>query len=604
MKNALSQLAFTSILCLGLFAISIQAQTTEFTYQGRLTDSSMSANGNYDFEFRLCASSADCISPIAVQQRLGIFVSNGIFTVRLDFGTNGFPGANRFLEIAIRPAGSTGGFQQLLPRQPINSTPYAIRSLSAASADNSTNATNATSATTASNANNLGGQPASAYVQTGTNAFIRNQTAQQGGANFNIDGIGKANIFDVTTQYNISGNRVLSIAGTANLFAGVGTGAANTTGTYNLFIGTGSGQINQTGSFNSFLGATAGRNNTTGGNNSFIGKAAGYSNSTGGSNSFFGAGAGESNVGGSENSFFGKDAGLNNIEGNNNSFFGVNAGSASTGNNNTFIGALADNTNSNNQGSTNTAIGYNAKIDLYPFGFPSPITSHNATAIGANAIVMSPNALVLGSIAGLNGAGTSTNVGIGTAVPGARLHVAGNAQISSTLNVGGILTVGSLGSAGSTQLCHNASNQISTCSSSLRYKTNITPFNYGLNLVNRLQPITFKWKEGGMLDLGLGAEDVEKIEPLLVTYNKNGQIEGVKYDRIGIVLLNAVKEQQVQIEEQKSQLLKQQERDKAQQEQIQHQQRQIEQQQIVIDGLKKLLCQQNPQAEVCKKENK
>ncbi len=86
-----------------------------------------------------------------------------------------------------------------------------------------------------------------------------------------------------------------------------------------------------------------------------------------------------------------------------------------------------------------------------------------------------------------------------------------------------------------------------------------------------------------MHDLGLGAEDVEKIEPLLVTYNKRGEVEGVKYDRLGVVLLNAVNEQQTQIEQQ---------------------QQQLQQQQLVIDGLRKLVCSQNPQAEVCKEKQK
>jgi hypothetical protein len=113
----------------------------------------------------------------------------------------------------------------------------------------------------------------------------------------------------------------------------------------------------------------------------------------------------------------------------------------------------------------------------------------------------------------------------------------------------------------------------------LRYKTNIAPFNFGLNLVNKLKPITFDWKEGGMADLGLGAEDVAAIEPLLVNYNKDGQVEGVKYDRIGVVLLNAVKEQQ---------------------QQIQTQQKQINEQQKIIDGLRGLLCSQNRKAEICK----
>ena len=75
-----------------------------------------------------------------------------------------------------------------------------------------------------------------------------------------------------------------------------------------------------------------------------------------------------------------------------------------------------------------------------------------------------------------------------------------------------------------TTLCRTASNQIVSCSSSLRYKTNINRFSFGLDLIDRLKPITFDWKEGGTNDVGLGAEDVAAIEPLLVTYNDKGEV--------------------------------------------------------------------------------
>ncbi|HZE70282.1 MAG TPA: tail fiber domain-containing protein [Pyrinomonadaceae bacterium] len=127
------------------------------------------------------------------------------------------------------------------------------------------------------------------------------------------------------------------------------------------------------------------------------------------------------------------------------------------------------------------------------------------------------------------------NVGIGTAVPPDKLYVVGN-------------IVSALAAGGSTQVCQNNLAQYSTCGSSLRYKQNISPFDSGLNLVKRLSPITFNWKQGGMKDLGLGAEDVEKVDPLLVTYNAKGEVEGVKYDRVAVVLINAVKEQQKEIE--------------------------------------------------------
>ena len=60
-----------------------------------------------------------------------------------------------------------------------------------------------------------------------------------------------------------------------------------------------------------------------------------------------------------------------------------------------------------------------------------------------------------------------------------------------------------------------------------------------------------------MHDLGFGAEKVAAVEPLLASYNNKGEVEGVKYDRISAALVNAVKEQQVQIEIQQKQIVEQ-----------------------------------------------
>lgn len=56
-----------------------------------------------------------------------------------------------------------------------------------------------------------------------------------------------------------------------------------------------------------------------------------------------------------------------------------------------------------------------------------------------------------------------------------------------------------------------------------------------------MRPVTFKWKGRDENDLGLIAEEVEKINPLFVTYER-GQIEGVKYPQLTAVLVSAVKE--------------------------------------------------------------
>ena len=98
---------------------------------------------------------------------------------------------------------------------------------------------------------------------------------------------------------------------------------------------------------------------------------------------------------------------------------------------------------------------------------------------------------------------------------------------------------------------------------------------FGLESVNRLRPITFDWKTGGCTT-GFGAEDVAAIEPLLVTYNKAGQVEGVKYDRIGVVLLNSRQEQQQIITAQQQRVEQQEERFKQQEQRLEAQQREIE----------------------------
>ncbi len=526
---------FGLVFCL-LSAGVLAAQTTIFTYQGRLTDSAGTA-ASYDFEFRLFSVESGGAA-LATNQRFAVPVSGNVFTVRLDFGAN-FDGQPRWLEIAVKPAGSANPFTVLNPRQPMDSAPYAIRSLNAATSETSTNSTQ------------LGGVAANQFVQTGdtrlTDArpptpgsgnYIQNTLLQQqANASFNIAGSGRvggtltADTVSATTQFNIGNSRVLGTSGTRNIFVGASAGFANTTGADNSFFGQDAGQANTSGYSNAFFGSDAGDSNTIGFNNSFFGFEAGETNTDGDGNSFFGRSAGLENNGGNNNAFFGRAAGLNNSFGDNNTFIGNNAGDTNfIGNNNTMIGA-----NANLTGGLN-------------FSF--------ATAIGAEALVTTSNTIALGRSNGMD-----------------KVRVYG------------------LGAAGATALCRNAFNDISTCSSSLRYKTNIASFNSGLNLVNRLRPITFDWKEGGMHDLGLGAEDVEKIEPLLVTYNKDGEVEGVKYDRLGVVLLNAVKEQQTQME--------------TQQTQIEAQQRQLQQQQTLIDGLQKLVCQNNPQAEVCRKgENK
>ncbi|MBX3296522.1 MAG: hypothetical protein KF762_12520 [Acidobacteria bacterium] len=140
----LSCIVFCVVFCCGL----AQAQTTAFTYQGKLTDMSLAANGQYDLMFRLFDTAegggqidgaAACNgvasgSPDAVCD--DVSVSGGIFTVNLSFGEAAFiNGEQRFLEIHVRPGASTDEYTRLSPRQEINSSPFSMKSLRAAAAD-------------------------------------------------------------------------------------------------------------------------------------------------------------------------------------------------------------------------------------------------------------------------------------------------------------------------------------------------------------------------------------------------------------------------------------------------------------------------------------
>jgi hypothetical protein len=169
----------------------------------------------------------------------------------------------------------------------------------------------------------------------------------------NVAGTFAANTLEAATQFNIGGNRILSMPGQDNLFLGLNAGIANTTGFSNAFAGNG-----------------AGRANTSGNQNSFFGQFAGFLNTTGFSNSFLGTGAGDSNTSGFRNSFLGVLAGADNTTGSGNVFLGFTAGALNT------------------TGSNNTILGNDAHVGAVDLNF--------ATAIGSGALVSTSNTLVLG----------------------------------------------------------------------------------------------------------------------------------------------------------------------------------------------------------------
>ncbi len=485
--RSIARLLFVCILSVTLFIINIQAQTTAFTYQGKLSNNSNPATGNYDMQFKLFDALSGGTQIGATITNPTVAVAAGVFSVALDFGAGAFDGTARFLEIGVRPADNPNPYTALAPRQAITSMPYAMRSAASASADGLSAA--CVGCITDSHIETVDGTKISGTVPvesvpTGSGNYIQNAApAQKAGKNsiqqeasFDIGGDGtiggtvSANVVNTATQYNIGGNTVLSLGagngsrlggGLDNLFVGPSAGQANPSGAANSFFGVSAGFNTSTGSANSFFGRSAGFQNTTGESNSFFGVQAGRDSSSGNQNSFFGRAAGISNTIGTDNTFVGAYAGQGNGAGNTNSFFGVSAGynnisdgnsffgrsagfQNTTGYSNSFFGTQSGRDNStgvdnsffgrvaginNYTGSNNTIIGSNANVGASNL--------FNATAIGANAVVSQSDSLILGY---------NVKVGIGTAIPSTKLHIEGTGFVETTIksnNERAILTLDS-----------------------------------------------------------------------------------------------------------------------------------------------------------------
>lgn len=112
------------------------AQTTAFNFQGRLNDGGTAANGRYDLQFKLFDALAGGNQVATTIDRANTQVINGVFSTVLDFGS-AFGAGNRFLEISVRPNGSSNAHVVLGARQQILAVPFAAHSATSTSANNS-----------------------------------------------------------------------------------------------------------------------------------------------------------------------------------------------------------------------------------------------------------------------------------------------------------------------------------------------------------------------------------------------------------------------------------------------------------------------------------
>ena len=354
---------------------------------------------------------------------------------------------------------------------------------------------------------------------------LGNSTLYQKGKNVGIGTKAPAATLDVNgtvnaaTSFNLGG-QAFAFGSYANQNAFLGfAGNTTTTGTENTAVGVEALFSNTSGSYNTASGIGALISNTSGTYNTASGIGALYSNTTGGYNTADGVAALYNNSTGGGNTASGSQALLDNT----------------TGIENTAVGNAA--LYANTTGNDLTCIGYDCTAARNGL--------HNATAIGAHAVVGESNALVLG------GTGKyAVKVGIGTTTPSNILTIAQGAG-------------------------HPVSDGWETFSSR-RWKTNIQTLQGSLGKVEQLRGVSYDLKANGKHEVGVIAEEVGAVVPEVVTWDRDGKdAQSVDYSRLTALLIEATKEQQSQIQQEQA-------ANKEQQRELAKALRQIRQQQNLL----------------------
>ena len=348
-----------------------------------------------------------------------------------------------------------------------------------------------------------------------------------------------------------------------------------TTGAYNTGVGLFSLLSNSGGQFNTGVGAGTLLTNTAD-QNTATGAGALLSNTIGIDNTANGAFALFSNTTGSRNTATGVDALLTN----NADFNTANGDSAlasnTEGEGNIAVGGTA--LNSNTMGDFNTATGYRALLRNTTGSFNtangkdalfsnstginntasglgallSNTTGGNNTANGVNALhnnIEGDNNTALGLGAGFDITG-SGNVCIGAGMNG----FAGENNITRIRNVYDSV-------ATERAVYVTSDNRIGTLSSSRRYKDEIRPMEEASKAIHSLRPVRFRYKKEvdptRSLCFGLIAEDVAKVSPELVTPDREGKPQTVRYEAINAMVLNEFLKEHRKVESQECRIQQQ-----------------------------------------------
>jgi len=210
------------------------------------------------------------------------------------------------------------------------------------------------------------------------------------------------------------------------------------------------------------------------------------------------------------------------------------------GSDNTAVGGLA--LQGNTSGGANTASGFHA---LFSNTTGAGNTANGDGALNSNSVGSGNTAL--GSGAGAAATGNS-NVYIGAGMNG----VAGESNACYVASIFGQT------SASGMPVLINSNNKLGTATSSMRFKKDIKPMDNVSEALYALKPVTFRYKKEidavGISQLGLVAEEVDKVNPDLVIRDKEGKPYSVRYDQVNAMLLNEFLKEHRKVEQMQKQI--------------------------------------------------
>ena len=273
------------LIALALFStLNLQpstfAQGTAFTYQGQLQNNGSPASGTYDMTFTLFNTNTTGVVIAGPVTNGAVVVTNGLFTVLIDFGPSVFTGETNWLQIGVESNG-VSSFTTLAPRQLLTPVPYAIY---------------AEKATVLANGVAIGaGSGNTISISGATDSFIGGGNANDILFNsfYSMIGGGQGNSIEPNAGWSAipGGNNNVIYSGWGTIGGGGGNSISNNS-PFSVIAG---GQNNtvQTNAQNSFIGAGSG--NEASGDHATV--AGGEGNTAVGSHAFIGGGA-QNSVGG------------------------------------------------------------------------------------------------------------------------------------------------------------------------------------------------------------------------------------------------------------------------------------------------------------------